>query len=138
MNVFYCDFQDRGCEYFSPIKVNAKKHSKNSCAYRTHEERQKAMNICAQKNIYITQNLSNDISEIVLVSLYQPRYPCDQCNQLFTTQQKLRNHKRAKHFWACSEPIWTPTLLRLNALLQSSTMTTMKTTMITMIMTTMM
>ena len=101
MNVFYCDFQDRGCEYFSPIKVNAKKHSKNSCAYRTHEERQKAMNICAQKNIYITQNLSNDISEIVLVSLYQPRYPCDQCNQLFTTQQKLRNHKRAKHFWAC-------------------------------------
>ena len=98
---YFCDFRKRGCQYSSTYKSNAKKHSKNSCSFRNHAERAEAMNTCAECGLVSAnrESFKNHVENCL--GIVQPQHECDVCNIKFTTLQKLRNHKRAKHYWEC-------------------------------------
>ena len=72
---YYCDFRQRGCQYSSTFKSNAKKHSKNECG------------LVSANPEYFKNHVEN------CLGIIQSRHQCDVCNQMFTTMQKLRNHK---------------------------------------------
>ena len=99
--IYECFHKDRGCNYVSNSTSNRNKHSLNSCAFRTIAERQLGENVCGECG-FTSQNPESFNRHVELCrGIIQPKFACDPCNQLFTTQAKLNNHKRSKHFWDC-------------------------------------